>query len=157
MKQHFIRWMALAVMLMIGVASATVNAQKLNVSPFFKEDFAKNPAVTMVSFSGEQTDWKGLTSYKSVSVSGNAEMADDIARSVKKDGAKAEFKETTFKDGKLYFGFYGLGGEGRHRKYLFYLDLRPKGKDKTTLVYIEGDWSPEQVKTMITKKGVKGL
>ncbi len=144
--------MALVVMLFVSMASATANAQKLNVSPFFKEDFAKNPPVTMVSFSGEQTGWKGLSAYTRVSVAGNAEMADDIARSVKKDGAKAEFKETSFKDGKLYFGFYGLGGEGKHRKYLFYLDLRPKGKDKTTLVYIEGDWSPEQVKTMITKK-----
>ncbi len=152
MKQHFIRWIAFSVMLLVCTLSTTVYAQKLNVSPFFKEDFAKNPAVTMVSFSGEQTDWKGLTTYKSVSVTGNAEMADEIARGVKKDGAKAEFKETSFKDGKLYFGFYGLGGEGRHRKYLFYLDLRPKGKEKTTLVYIEGNWSPEQVKTMITKK-----
>ncbi len=152
MKQHFIRWIAFAAILVIGMASVTVNAQKLNVSPFFKEDFAKNPAVTMVRFSGEKSDWKGLTMYKSVSVAGNAEMADAIARSVKKDGAKAEFKETSFKDGKLYFGFYGMGGEGKHRKYLFYLDLRPKCKEKTTLVYIEGDWSPEQVKTMITKK-----
>ncbi len=152
MKQQFIRWLALTVMLFLSIISATTHAEKFNVSPFFKEDFAKNPAVTMVSFSGEQTDWKGLTAYKSVSVSGDDEKADAIARCVRKDGAKAEFKETSFKDGKLYFGFYGLGGEGRHRKYLFYLDLRPKGKSKTTLVYIEGDWSAEQVKTMITKK-----
>ncbi len=152
MKQHLIRWMALTVVLLLSIISATANAEKLNVSPFFKEDFAKNPAVTMVSFSGEQTDWKGLTAYKSVSVTGNEEMADAIARGVRKDGAKAEFKETSFKDGKLYFGFYSLGGEGRHRKYLFYLDLRPKGKNKTMLIYIEGDWSPEQVKTMITQK-----
>ncbi len=152
MKQHFIRWIVFTVMLLVCTVSGTAYAQKLNVSPFFKEAFAKNPAVTMVSFSGEQTDWKGLSEYKSVSVAGNDEMADAIARSVKKDGAKAEFKETSYKDGKLYFGFYGLGGEGRHRKYLFYLDLRPKGKEKTTLIYIEGDWSPEQIKTMITKK-----
>lgn len=152
MKQELIRCIALWAMLIAGIASGTLQAQKLNVSTFFKEEFAKNPAVTMVSVSGEQTDWKGLSVYKSVSVSGNAEMADAIARGVKKDGAKSEFKETSFKDGKLYFGFYGLGGEGPNRKYLFYLDLRPKGKDKTTLIYIEGDWSAEQVKKMITKK-----
>ncbi len=152
MKQKLYRWIGLSIILVFSLASSIAMGENLNISPFFKEDFAKNQAVTMVSFSGKQTDWKGLTVYKSVSVSGDNEKADAIVRSVKKDGAKAEFKETSYRDGKLYFGFYGLGGDGRHRKYLFYLDLRPKGKDKTTLIYIEGDWSAEEVKAMITKK-----
>lgn len=152
MKHNLYRWIALSIILVFSLASSVASGENLNVSPFFKEDFAKNPAVTMVSFSGKQTDWKGLAVYKSVSVTGDNEKADAIARGVKKDGAKADFKETSYRDGKLYFGFYGLGGEGRHRKYLFYLDMRQKGNDKTTLVYIEGDWSADEVKKMITKK-----
>lgn len=152
MKHNLYKWIAFLVILMCSLVSSIASGENLNVSPFFKEDFAKNPAVTMVSFSGKQTDWKGLTVYKSVSVAGDNEKADAIARSVKKDGAKADFKETSYRDSMLYFGFYGLGGEGPHRKYLFYLDMRPKGKAKTTLVYIEGDWSADEVKEMITKK-----
>ncbi len=152
MKHNLYRWIAFSVILAISLASSIASGEKLNVSPFFNEDFAKNPSVTMVSFSGKQTDWKGLTAYKSVSVSGDNEKADAIAKGVKKDGVKADFKETTYKEGMLYFGFYGLGGEGRNRKYLFFLDMRPKGKDKTTLVYIEGNWSADEVKEMITKK-----
>lgn len=152
MKQIVYRWVTLSVILLLTTAGSIAYGKELNVSPFFKEDFAKHPSVTMVSFSGEQADWEGLSVYRSVSVSGDTEKADAIARGVKKDGAKAEFKETSYKDGKLYFGFYGLGGQGRHRKYLFYLDFRPKGRDKTTLVYIEGDWSADEVKKMITKK-----
>lgn len=152
MKRSLYRWIASCVILVFSLASSAASGENLNVALFFKEEFAKNPAVTMVSFSGKQTDWKGLAVYKSVSVTGDNEKADAIARSVKKDGAKADFKETSYRDGKLYFGFYGLGGEGRHRKYLFYLDMRPKGKYKTTLVYIEGDWSADEVKEMITKK-----
>ncbi|MDE6633446.1 MAG: hypothetical protein K2K23_10645 [Muribaculaceae bacterium] len=152
MKHNLYRWIAFSVILVFSLASSIASGENLNVSPFFKEDFAKSQAVTMVSFSGKQTDWKGLAVYKSVSVAGDNEKADAIARGVKKDGAKADFKETSFRDGKLYFGFYGLGGEGQHRRYLFYLDMRPKGKDKTTLVYIEGDWSADEVKEMITKK-----
>ncbi len=154
MKQnlYLYRWIVFSIIFMFSLASSIALGENLSVSPFFKEDFGKNAGVTMVSFSGNQTDWKGLTVYKSVSVSGDNEKADAIARGVKKDGAKADFKETSYRDGKLYFGFYGLGGDGRHRKYLFYLDLRPKGKEKTTLVYIEGDWSAEEVKAMITKK-----
>ena len=131
------------------LVSTKAMADRLNTAPFLSEDFAKNPAVTMVSMSGKQSEWKGLTSYRSVSISGDDTQADAMARAVRKDGAKAEFKETTFKDGRLYFGFYGLGGEGKHRKYLFFLDLRPKGKAKTTLIHIEADMTPEQVKQMV--------
>lgn len=152
MKQHLIRLMALTIILFCGLNLPMVRAEGLNIAPFLKEDFAKNPSVTMVSVSGKQSEWKGLASYRSVSVSGDDAKADDMCRAVRKDGAHAEFKETSFKDGRLFFGFYGLGGEGRHRRYLFFLDLRPKGKPKTTLVYIEGDWSPDEVKDMITKK-----
>ncbi len=139
-------------MIVMSMMPLCAVAENLSVDSFFREDFAKNPAVTMVSVSGKQSDWTGLTSYRSVSVSDDDDKADAMSRAVRKDGAKAEFKETSFKDGHLHFGFYGLGGEGSHRRYLFFLDLRPKGKSKTTLVYIEGDWSPEEVKAMITKK-----
>ncbi len=152
MKRNLYRWIALSVILLFSLAGSAASGKALNVAPFFKEDFAQNPAVTMVAFSGEQTDWKGLSVYKSVSVTGDPENADAMARAVKKDGAKADFKETSYREGKLYFGFYGLGGEGCHRRYLFYLDSRSKGKDKVTLIYIEGDWSADEVKKMITKK-----
>lgn len=152
MKHCMIRLIVVAIMSIFSWSFFIVKAEELNIAPFLKEDFARNPTVTMVSMSGKQSDWIGLTSYRSVSISGDDANADAMARAVRKDGAKAEFKETTFKDGHLYFGFYGLGGEERHRKYLFFLDLRPKGKSKTTLILIEGDWTPEQVKQMLTKK-----
>lgn len=150
MKQFLIRSMAFLAIFISSLLLVEAKAENLHVSPFLEEDFAKNPAVTMVSMSGKQSEWKDLTSYRSVSISGDDAQADAMVRAVRKDGANAEFKETTFKDGRLYFGFYGLGGVGRHRKYLFLLDLRPKGKSKTTLVLLEADQTPEQVKQMIT-------
>lgn len=150
MKQFILRFMAFLAIFISCLVATEARADNLNIAPFLKEDFARNPAVTMVSMSGRQSDWKGLTSYRSVSVTSDDQQADAMARAVRKDGAKAEFKETTFKDGRLYFGFYWLGGKGRHRRYLFFLDLRPKGKSKTTLIYIEADLTPEQVKQMVT-------
>lgn len=152
MKHYLIRMMAFAILSLLSLPFLTARAEGLNIHPFFKEEFAKNPAVTMVSVSGRQSGWKGLTSYRSVSISGDDAKADEMARAVRKDGAKAELKETSFKGGHLYFGFYGLGGVGPNRRYLFFLDLRAQGKSKTTLVYIEGDWTPDQVKKLITKK-----
>lgn len=151
MTKFLLRSMAFLAIFISSLVAMEVKAEELNIEPFLKEDFAKNPSVTMVSMSGKQSDWKGLTSYRSVSISGDDTQADAMARAVRKDGVKAEFKETTFKDGRLYFGFYGLGGEGRHRRYLFFLDMRPKGKSKTTLIDIEADLTPEQVKQMIKK------
>ena len=149
MKQFLLRSMAFLVIFISCLVSTEAMADGFSTAPFLKEDFAKNPAVTMVSMSGRQSEWKGLTSYRSVSISGDDTQADAMALAVRKDGAKAEFKETTFKDGRLYFGFYGLGGEGKHRNYLFFLDLRPKGKAKPTLIHIEDDMTPEQVKQMV--------
>lgn len=151
MMQFLLRSMVFLAIFISSLVSMKANAEDLHVAPFLKEDFAKNPAVTMVSMSGKQSAWKGLTSYRSVSITDDNVMADEMARAVRKDGVKAEFKETTFKEGHLYFGFYGLGGEGRHRKYLFFLDMRPKGKFKTTLILIEADLNPEQVKQMVKK------
>lgn len=151
MTKFLLRSMAFLAIFISSLVAMEVKAEELNIESFLKEDFAKNPSVTMVSMSGKQSDWKGLTSYRSVSISGDDTQADAMARAVRKDGVKAEFKETTFKDGRLYFGFYGLGGEGRHRRYLFFLDMRPKGKSKTTLIDIEADLTPEQVKQMIKK------
>lgn len=152
MKRNLKIFFALLLSYICAFADMDAYAESLNVAPFLKEEFAANPEVTMVSMSGRQAKWEGLTLYKSVSVAGDAAKADAMAKAVRKDGVKAGFKETSYKDGKLYFGFYGLGGEGVNRKYLFYLDMRPKGVDKTTLIYIEGDWSAEEVKGMITKK-----
>lgn len=151
MTQFLLRSISILIIFISCLFSYKANAEELSVAPFLKENFAKNPSVTMVSMSGKQSDLKGLTSYKSVSISGDDTQADAMARAVRKDGAKAEFKETTFKDGHLYFGFYGLGGEGKHRKYLFFLDQRAKGKPKTTLIHIEADLTPEQVKQMVTR------
>lgn len=152
MKLNLKIFLALSLFVICAFASINARGESLSVAPFLKEEFAVNPEVTMVSMSGRQAKWEGLTLYKSVSVAGDAAKADAMAKAVRKDGVKAEFKETSYKDGKLYFGFYGLGGEGANRKYLFYLDMRPKGVDKATLIYIEGDWSAEEVKRMITKK-----
>ncbi len=93
--------MRLVVFIICLFAGVSASAEDLNVARFFKEDFASDPNVTMVSMSGRQTKWSGLTTYRSVSVSGDSEKADALARAVRKDGVKAEMKETSYKDGKL--------------------------------------------------------
>lgn len=146
------RWIVIIVMLFCGAMMTRAQDKSLNIFPFLSESYSSSGNVTLVTLSGDQLKVKGMKKYASVSVTGDSELADKISRAVKKDGVKAESKETTYKDGKLYFGFYSLGGKNDRRQYLFYLDKRPTGVDKTTVVYICGDWSVDEVKKIINKK-----
>lgn len=121
----------------------------LNVAPFFTESYVSSPSVTMVSYSGDELESKGISKYKSIAVADNKTLADKIAKAVAKDGSLAKSKEVVYKEGTLYFGFYSMGGKGKHRKYLLYLNRRPAGKEKTTLIYIEGNIDAETVKKML--------
>ncbi len=140
----------LITLMVVAACFLRMQAQEgLNVAPFFTETYISDPNVTLVTFSGSQLDSRGLTKYKSISVADDAVLADKIARAVGKDGSAAQSKEVKYKDGMLYFGFYSMGGKGKHRRYLLYLNRRPTGKEKTTLIYIEGDLDAASVKRMI--------
>ncbi|MDE6533943.1 MAG: hypothetical protein K2M27_10500 [Muribaculaceae bacterium] len=144
------RILFIIVAVMVGGMSA--NAQEgLDVAAFFTEAYTSNPKVTMVSFSGERLESRGMAKYKSISVTDDSALSDKIARAVGKDGSRSESKEVSYKDGMLYFGFYFMGGTGKERRYLLYLDRRAVGKDKTTLIYIEGNLDMASVKRLIKR------
>lgn len=134
--------------LLLGTISGYAQ-EGLNVAPFFSDAYASNPKVTMISYSGNQLASRGLTMYKSISVTDDAALADKIARAVAKDGSRAESKEVSYRAGQLYLGFYFLGGRGANRKYMLYLNRRPAGREKTTLIYMEGDLDAAAVKSMM--------
>lgn len=146
------RWVLLIILCLGSVAS--VWAQNgLDVGRFFTDAYTANGKVTMVSMSGEQLAGTGLRKFRSMSVSGDAALSGEIEKAVRKDGAKAAYKETSFKDGRLHFGFYSLGGKDATRQYILYLNRQGEGgAGKTTLVYIQGNLSADEVKKMIVKK-----
>lgn len=149
-RNDMTRWITL--ILLCVAATVSVRAQEgLEVAPFFSDAYASNGKVTMVTMSGDQLGGSGISRFRSISVSGDPELSDMIEKAVRKDGISAGYKETSYKEGKLHFGFYSLGGKGARRRYLLYLN-RTQGSGKTTLVYIRGDLSPEEVKKMIVKK-----
>lgn len=145
------RWMALLILCVGSVVSMWAQ-EGLEVARFFTDEYTSNSKVTMVSMSGDQLDGTGLRKFRSVSVCGDEVLFDRIEKAVRKDGAKADYKETSFKDGKLHFGFYSLGGKENARRYILYLNRRSDSGAKTTLVYIQGNLSPEEVKKIIVKK-----
>lgn len=133
--------------LILVVSALGLSAQTgLNINQFFSEPYPSNPAVTIISM---QMENKGVSKYRSISVSDEPQIADKIAASVRKDGAASIEKEQTFRKGQLYFGFYTLPKRKGLNRYILYLNRRPAGSEKTTLIYIEGVLDEKDVKKMI--------
>lgn len=124
----------------------------LNIDSFFENEIITQSGVSMISYH----DWKicghKLKEYKSVTISGNKLLADRLRIAVTKDGANAVSKESSYKDGELYFGFYYLGGSEKRQRYILYLNRRPASEEKSTLIYLEGDVDTRFVRDMLKLK-----
>lgn len=124
--------------------------EKLNIDRFFSTQYASNPKVTVIDVTNSNpTD--GIVVYRSISVADDRELADKIAAAVAKDGIRAKSKEVSYKEGMLYYGFYSMGGVMENRRYILYLNRRPTGKEKTTLVFIKADMDEKAVKKLINR------
>lgn len=124
--------------------------EKLNIDQFFSTKYASNPKVTVIDVAHSNSTDK-IVAYRSISVTDDRELADKIAAAVAKDGSRAKSKEVSYKEGVLYYGFYSLGGFREDRSYILYLNRRPTGKEKTTLVFIKADMDENAIKKLINK------
>lgn len=125
-------------------------AQKgLNVAQFFTDTYKDNESVTIVEVTGTKQKMVGIEIYRSITVVNNEIISRQLEAAVKKDGAKAKSKEVIYKKGELYFGMYCMGGTDTHRRYLYFLNQRVTGKDKTMLIFIEGSIPEELAKTLV--------
>lgn len=124
--------------------------EKLNIDQFFSGKYASNPKVTIIDVTNSNPK-DNIVAYRSISVTDDRELANKIAAAVAKDGSRAKSKEVSYKEGMLYYGFYSLGGVMENRRYILYLNRRPTGKEKTTLVFIKADMDETAVKKLINK------
>lgn len=126
---------------------------RLEIASFLNDgiEHAPQAQVTTVSITGKQLKQHNLSIYRSISVTGDQELTRQIERAVTHDGAKADSREVSFKDGRLYFGFYTLPPHDKENRYIFYLNSEPTGGNKTTLIYIQGKASPEKIQEMLKR------
>lgn len=141
----------LILMLLSCFRMATFAQSGLNVAPFFGKEYVRNPNVTIVSMSDCEVESLKIEKFRSMTVADDPQLADKIAGAVAKDGVKAVSKEENYKRGMLYFGFFSLGRKNSMDRYLLYLNRRPVGKEKTTLIYIEGILNADEVRKLISK------
>lgn len=142
------------IFLTILAVSIVAFAQKgLKVDRFFNEPTISSQGVTYLTASGKQLDeWDGLISlYRSLKVTGNQQLLNEIERAIKTDGTQAVTRTVHMNEGLITYGFYVLPANGKINRYL----ITTAGTNETTgeitinLYYIEGKVSPEKFDSIL--------
>ena len=136
------------------MATSTAVAQNgLNINQLFDGRFKKATGATEIIVTGSRANEIGLKVYHSLSVT-NESQAELIESYVKKDGVQAVDKEVEYRNGQLYYGFYTMKSVKGNKRYIFFLNqnlARKSPKKVVTLIYMEGNATPEQIKRLIRK------
>ncbi|MBR5685805.1 MAG: hypothetical protein IKX18_06615 [Muribaculaceae bacterium] len=136
------------------MASSTAVAQNgLNINSLFDGRFKKATGATEIIVTGSRANEIGLKVYHSLSVTDEIQ-AELIESHVKKDGVQAVDKEVEYRNGQLYYGFYTMKPVKGNKRYIFFLNqnlARKSPKKVVTLIYMEGNATPEQIKRLIRK------
>lgn len=140
------------VILILITSLSSFAREKLNIDPYFEKESISSPGVSVIKYQDMEIDGHRLKEYRSITVTGNKVLADRLRAAVSKDGVNAEAKETSYKAGELYFGFYSLGGKAESKRYILYLNRRPLGEEKSTLIFMEGDVDMKFVRKILKLK-----
>lgn len=133
------------IMLAILAAAVQMSAQKgMNINEIFDGRYRDNDAAHEIYMSGGKLSSYGLDLYHSLTLTGMPDEASAIERLVMLDGRRAKDKEVIYRDGGLYYGFYVFDGS-----YIFYLNQHRQNGDKIIVIYLQGDATPERIKSML--------
>ena len=126
----------------------------LNINSLFDGRYKKTPYAAEMIVTGEPAHEIGLKIYHSLKVTQKSQQS-LIESLVVKDGANAVEREVEYRSGQLYYGFYTLSPtkKGKNR-YIFYLNqnlAKNSPKNMVTLIYMEGDATPDKIKKLIKK------
>ncbi len=110
----------------------------LNVNALFDGRYRNNKSAVETIIKGEQLNKYDLTTYHSLTLTGMPDAATEIERLVAKDGANSLSKEVSYRQGRIYYGFYCLPSYMGLHRYLFYLNQNLNKGNKILLIYIDG-------------------
>lgn len=143
------------ILLFLLIFGKVYSQDNLNVSRFFSQEYLKDKSVTSIVLSGgdmqifEDKGIKGITTYKSITIADNQELSNKVRDAVVKDGGNAITKEVALKDGEVYLGLYVMPPNETKQRYLLFHDSRPTGKNKVTLIFIEGHVKEQNIRKLL--------
>jgi hypothetical protein len=118
------------------------SAQAQAVLSVFKK-YGNDHGVTMLEASRELMKEYKIKTFKSIIFENGSKALPEIRKAINndKDGA-LHIKEST-KDGLLTSGYYQLKSE--NQKWNRYLIFKVGNANKTTLIYVEGELTPDEL------------
>lgn len=154
MKQRFF------ITIMVLMMSLSAMAQKgLQINSLFDGRYRKSPNAVEIVVTGKEANTIKLTTYRSLSLTDDADAVELMEKLVTEDGLTAVDKEVEYCGGKLYYGFYTLspiklGQNSKLNRYIFYLNQnlsRNNPVNKVTLIYMDGWAKADYIKGLIRK------
>jgi len=118
------------------------STQAQEVLSIFKK-YGYNEGVTLLETSREVMKSYKIKNFKSIIFDDGSKALPEIRSAIGKDKVGAlHIKEST-RDGLLTSGYYRLAPEKTHQNR--YLIFKVGDKNKTTLIYVEGELTPEEL------------
>lgn len=147
MKAKNLLILAIAIM----AVALSANAQTPTaLAKLFDGPYQNNKAATELIITGSPLKPYSLSSFHSLGVKDDPALALPLEQAVKSDGAKALWKETVSKGGRLESGVYELPSENLiRRRYILYLNGFIGGRNEAIVIYLEGRSTPEKIKKLI--------
>lgn len=149
-RKFYLIIVSLVVMLPVFAQEGT------HVNELFDGRYRKSPNAVEIVVTGKAANKLKLNTFHSLTVSDDNTAVRTIESLVVKDGATAIEKETEYRGGKLYYGFYRLKSiKAKSRgmnAYLFYLNQALAGKNpmnKVTVIYMESEENADYIKSLI--------
>ena len=130
------------IFLALSTFCLSISAQAQAVLSIFKK-YGNDNGVTMLEASRELMKVYNIKTFKSIIFDDASLVLHEIRRAIKTDKVGAlHIKEST-KDGLLTSGYYQLpAGKANLNRYLIF---KVGTANKTTLIYVEGELSPEEL------------
>lgn len=150
-KSHSI-YLARAAMLTIMVILAILPAAAQNdlaVGSIFDGRYRNKANATETVITGDALKEYKLSTFRSITITGDDTSWKEIEPLVKRDGAKALSKEEKIVNGHLFGAFYELPRHNGRRRYLFYLNRTLKGGERIMIIYLDGKASPSEVRDLL--------
>ncbi len=112
----------------------------LNINKVFGGRYHDDPSAAESIIQGnDELEDMGIRLVRTLKITDKFSEADFIEPLVVADGARAIEKTVSYKEGKLYYGYYFLPPKNKkYNRFIIYLNQQHAGGNKINLIYIEG-------------------
>ncbi len=141
------------IVLMLALVMEGQSQTGLQIAELFNGQYKRKDNAIEVVVKGNQLERYKLKVFRSLTVKNDPKDFERIEKLVEQDEKNAISKETGRIGERLYYAFYCFPSEKEHYRYIFYRNssLRKTESNELTLIYMEGNVTMDELKTMFKK------